>query len=311
MISTLAIYCGLIALASLGGGLVPLVVRLTHRRMQIALSFVAGVMLGVGLLHLLPHSFYELEQGGGPSQIAVTVFWVLVGFMLMFFLERFFHFHHHDAPDEAEVDSHEGHSHAHDHAHGHDSCEMEHHSAHRFAWGGAAIGLLVHTIVEGIALGAALRVDQQDQLIPWAGAGTFLAILLHKPFDSLTIGTLMAAGGWSPASRHLVNFLYAMVVPCTVLAFYFGADQLGESHQFLGKALGFAAGAFLCIATSDLLPELQFHHHDRLALSIALVAGIALAMGLVRLEESGHDHHSHLPARSAAPAVNRNAEAPR
>jgi zinc and cadmium transporter len=40
----------------------------------------------------------------------------------------------------------------------------------------------------------------------------------------------------------------------------------------------------VCIATSDLLPELQFHRHDRAALSIALVAGIALAWSTVLLE---------------------------
>ena len=62
-----------------------------------------------------------------------------------------------------------------------------------------------------------------------------------------------------------------------------------QSHEGLGQILGFAAGAFVCIATSDLLPELQFHRHDRATLSAALVAGIALAWGTVYLE-GGHDH---------------------
>ena len=91
----LAIYCLLSVVASLSGGWVPLVVRLTHRRMQIAISFVSGVMLGIGLLHLLPHSFEVLQS------IDLTVAWVLAGFLFMFFLERFFHFHHHDVPDDA------------------------------------------------------------------------------------------------------------------------------------------------------------------------------------------------------------------
>ena len=91
----LAVIYGLfILLASLAGGWIPLVLRLTHTRMQVALSFVAGVMLGVGLLHLLPHGFMALRH------IDRTAGWVLVGFMLMFFLERLFHFHHHDAPDD-------------------------------------------------------------------------------------------------------------------------------------------------------------------------------------------------------------------
>jgi len=295
----LAIYCALIVLASLAGGWVPLFVHLTHRWMQIALSFVAGVMLGVGLLHLLPHSFEELSESGEPGQIDITTAWVLFGFMLMFFLERFFHFHHHDAPDEPIADEHEGQDHAHDDAH--DAGGKEHHAAHRMAWGGAAVGLVLHTVVEGVALAAAVKAEQEEQLGLWAGMGTFLAILLHKPFDSLTIGTLMAAGGWSAGSRHLVNGLYALVVPVSVLAFFAGSGHVGDSHQFLGRALGFAAGAFLCIATSDLLPELQFHRHDRGKLSVALLAGIALAIGLLYVEASGHDHHEKpgAPAHAA------------
>ena len=46
----------------------------------------------------------------------------------------------------------------------------------------------------------------------------------------------------------------------------------------LGYALGFCAGTFLCIASSDLLPELQFHSHDRFKLSAALLAGLAVAV---------------------------------
>src|SRR5207237_706072 len=83
----------------------------------------------------------------------------------------------------------------------------------------------------------------------------------------------MAAGGWSRYSRHLVNGLFALANPVGVLLFHFGASQSSINGQlFLGSALAFAAGTFLCIATSDLLPELQFHSHDRGKLSLALLA---------------------------------------
>ncbi len=49
-------------------------------------------------------------------------------------------------------------------------------------------------------------------------------------------------------------------------------------------ALAFSAGTFLCIALSDLLPELQFHSHDRLKLSISLIAGFCLMAGTSILE---------------------------
>ena len=91
----LTLYCTLILAASLAGGWLPIFLRLTHRRMEMALSFVAGVILGVGLLHLLPHGYREL------GSIDETVRWVLFGFLAMFFVERFFSFHHHGPPDEA------------------------------------------------------------------------------------------------------------------------------------------------------------------------------------------------------------------
>src|SRR6185503_16676411 len=91
----LIVYCALILPASLAGGWIPLLVRLTHTRLQIATSFVAGLMLGVGVLHLLPHALYQLRS------IDRTVGWVLGGFVVMFFIQRFFNFHHHDVPEEA------------------------------------------------------------------------------------------------------------------------------------------------------------------------------------------------------------------
>jgi len=73
-------------------------------------------------------------------------------------------------------------------------------------------------------------------------------------------------------------------------------------NQLIGYALAAAAGTFLCIATSDLLPELQFHTHDRFRLSAALLAGLGLAAAIVFFEERGHDHH--LPAPPVPPAAN-------
>lgn len=285
----LILYCSLIATASLSGGWIPMVVRITHTRMQVAISLVAGVMLGVGLLHMIPHSFYEL------GKVDVTAWWVMIGFLVMFFLERFFHFHHHDAPDDAEVDEHEHCNHTHDHTHAvaHQHSHDHGASAHEFSWGGAFIGLALHSAVDGLALAAAVSVEEQKGVVPLlAGLGTFLAIFLHKPFDSLSIGTLMAAGGWSERARHIVNVAYALVLPVGVLIFMFGVDR--SSHNYaavLGRALGFAGGAFLCIATSDLLPELQFHSHDRTKLSVSLLLGVALAYAIGIFETHGHDHH--------------------
>ncbi|MHC5114353.1 MAG: ZIP family metal transporter, partial [Planctomycetota bacterium] len=97
----LTVYCALILLASLAGGWIPHLVRLTHRRMELALSFVSGVMLGVALLHLLPHAILEQGAAGDGHDhgtLDPVMLWMLAGFLGLFLIERFFSFHHHDPP---------------------------------------------------------------------------------------------------------------------------------------------------------------------------------------------------------------------
>lgn len=278
----LASYSAVILLASLAGGWLPLILRLTHTRMQVATSFVAGLMLGVAILHLLPHAFAELQSVDRVAR------WLLVGFLVMYFIQRFFHFHHHDVPDEAPEGMPAHQCDHHDDPHEHTLAAK---SAKHLSWTGAAVGLTFHTLIDGIALAASAEAESHlHGGLP--GLGTFMVILLHKPFDALAIATLMAAGGWSLSSRHLVNGLFALAIPIGVILFYFGAEQVTHEHIFLGSALAFAAGTFLCIAASDLLPELQFHAHDRVKLSIALLAGILLSALIGQFERSGHDHHS-------------------
>src|SRR5215472_3925169 len=130
----LAIYCVFVLLASLAGGWLPIVVRLTHTRLQIAISLVAGLMLGIALLHFLPDAS---EQLGSVNR---TVGWMLGGFLTMFFLQRFFHFHHHDLPEgdpeDCCHDEHGAASHDHEHEHQHHDHENEPdhgHHAHTLA----------------------------------------------------------------------------------------------------------------------------------------------------------------------------------
>jgi len=285
---TLTLYCIAILVASLLGGWIPMFVRLTHRRMQVALSFVSGVMLGVALLELLPHAIAESVHASEGDGIGLDALmrWLVGGFLAMFLLERFFCFHHHDAD---EIDGGDAHEHGDEPAHGHG------HTGHTMSWTGAAVGLTIHALIAGIALAAAVLSGQHDHAhegashadhaVGLAGFGTFLVIALHKPFDSLTIGTLMAVRNARPGLRHLVNAAFSLAVPLGAALFIVGAGEQA-SHGVLAAALAFAAGTFLCIALSDVLPELQFHHHDRVLLSVALILGLVVA-GVVAWLESG------------------------
>ncbi len=241
----LSIYCLCSVVASLSGGWVPMVVRLTHRRMQIAISFVSGMILGIGLLHLLPHSLEVL------GSIDRAVAWMLAGFLFLFFLERFFPFHHHDVAED------EAHDHAH-HDHGHHAPHDHAQLSGRFSLAGAAAGMTLHGLVDGVAMAAAVKADEGSPMVVVAGLGAFLAIVLHKPFDSLTIGTLMAASGRSAASRHVLNFLYALITPLGVVLFYAVASRAGHPQEGLGQALGLRR------------PALRVYRRQRFAARIAI-----------------------------------------
>ena len=123
------------------------------------------------------------------------------------------------------------------------------------------------------------------------GIGVFLAILLHKPLDAMSITSLMEVGGWTSSARTIANFLFALMCPLGALLFYFGVDLLGDSSRLVvAGALAFSAGAFICIALSDLLPEVHFHSHDRGKLTLVFLLGILLAYGIGSVEPAGMHH---------------------
>ena len=257
----LIIYCLLIVAGSLIGGWVPNLLTLGHRQTQMILSLVSGVMLGVALLHLLPESIKALDS---VNSAMITA---LVGLLFMFFMIRMFHFHQHDFPPQ---DQH--------------SPECDHHDheikGSEISWTGLAFGFAVHTVIDGIALAAAVTAESRSEFT-LAGLGVFFFIFLHKPLDAMTITSVMAARNWSKTTRNVVNVAFSLMCPLGAILFATGIGLMGAEQNFLlGIALAFSAGVFLCISLSDLLPEVQFHSHDRLALSGILLLGVAIAVAI-------------------------------
>jgi len=288
--------CGITIVAStIAGGYLPRMFRMTHVRMQLVLSFVGGMMLGVALLTLLPHGFVSVgkelakqaqteEEAVGISNgqsddsvedmmpytvviaaITHTVNSLMIGLLATFFMMRAFHFHQHGEDHD------HGHSHveddSHSHGHSHDSGAPK----TKLGWIGVALGLGLHTLIDGAALGTA--VAQDPSLM--GGFAVFLAILLHKPLDALSLSTLMTKEGYSWKVIQAANAAFGLMCLVGAIAALALGMQLGGF--WMGCLLSAAAGVFLCISLSDLLPEVQFHRHDRLQLSSAMFCGIAVA----------------------------------
>ena len=275
MVPLLAVLCAAVVAVSLLGGALPLATTLTHIRLQLYLSFAAGAMLGAAFFHMMP----EAVELGSPTALR----WVAVGLLGLFFVERFFAFHHHEAPaDPAEPCPTHAHEHGVGHGGGHSAGLVVAEAPGRAAAtkgaalnsGAAALGLAIHTLTGGIALASVVSAEGRMGPGSW---GVFLATLVHKPADALTIVSLLLRAGVPRGQAHLINLGFALMIPLGATIFWLGLRaEPGAAAALTARSLAFSAGTFLCIALSDLLPELQFHAHDRWKLSGALLAGVAL-----------------------------------
>ena len=252
-----------IAATSLLGGWVANRFSITHTRMQVVMAFVSGLILGVAVYHLLPHSLAAIS---GPHAAETAVGWMMIGMVLTLLLLYLFDFHEHDFSEE--------------HSSQHDPNDRMPRRVNPVTWAGIAIGLGVHSLTEGLTMSSTIRLTY-DGGVTAASLGVFLAIALHKPLDALSIVSTMRANGVGRGARRAANLGFALLVPVAAFATYWGAAQIGSSEMtVIGCALAFATGSFLCIALSDLLPEIHFHGHDRFRLAFSFLIGIGIAYGL-------------------------------
>jgi zinc and cadmium transporter len=282
--TTIVWYCLLIMVASLAGGYLPLAQRVGHLKMQVYLSFAAGAMLGAAFFHMLPEA---AELAGKQFGL-----WTATGVIGLYIIERFLSPHSHETPGEAIREEGSASQCRHDHHHDEDApAHSEHAAAPLVAGWSAVAGLCIHTVFGGIALGSAVIATSSPQGL---GLSVFLATFFHKPADSLTISTLLIKGGVKRSVALGVQAGFSLLIPLGVAVFYFGQAAVAGT-SFTGCALAFSAGTFLCVALSDLLPEVQFHSHDRTKLFLSMLLGAGL-MWLTAFAEPSAAHVGHAPA---------------
>jgi zinc and cadmium transporter len=301
----LAVYCLLILMFSLGGGGLPFLGRVSHSTLQFYLSASAGVMLGAAFFHIMPEAIELDRENFG--------WWMSLGVVGLFCIERFIAPHSHEMNGRAE-NAH-GHGHHHhagvgiehgvgkEHLHHHDGSRVHAHgNEHRAAapslagWM-AVLGLTIHTFMNGVGLAGEVDAEIGSGGKSLFGLGLpglamFLAIFLHKPADALAISMVLSRKGVSRGKIALVQLGFAAMIPLGVVGYYATKRALQEDleNQLTGAALAFSSGTFLFIALSDLLPEVQYHRHDRIPLFLTLILGVGLMGGIAYLEKLGHGH---------------------
>ena len=207
------------------------------------------VSLAVGAL--LGDAFIHLIPEAFEESASSAGLFIIIGVLIFFTLEKFLHWHHH-GEDEGEAHIH-------------------------------PVGKLVlfsdgiHNFIDGVIIGVSFMVS-----VP-VGLATTLAVILHEIPQEIGDFAVLLHAGYTKKRALYLNFLSALfAILGTVVAFL-----LGESGEaFTTWVLPFAAGGFIYIATSDLIPELHKTKELRHSISeLALVlVGVLSMLALTLLD---------------------------
>jgi zinc and cadmium transporter len=206
--------------------------ELSQRALALLLSFSAGVLLGAVFFHMLP------ETG---EVLGASLGWpILAGFLLIFVLERFVFVH---ACEERECDIHQ-------------------------MGIPAFLGISLHSLLDGLALGAGL-------MLPQLGSVVLLAVIIHKLPDSISITSILLSAGWNRRKVALLSLLFSLTTPVGAMVAYFFFRAL--SPENLAVAIGISSGTFLAIATADILPQVHRIEERNPLTLVFLILGLAVS----------------------------------
>jgi zinc transporter ZupT len=120
----------------------------------------------------------------------------------------------------------------------------ETHHLSRSAGVSAVLGLTLHTFFDGVAIASGFLVSGR------LGVLLFLAVLLHKLPEGVTVASVVVAGG---ASRRRAVGAAAILGLATILGVLL-TDQVAPLTR---HGLALSAGVTLYVAASNLVPEFQ------------------------------------------------------
>ena len=227
MKSYLAIFLfGLITAGAeiLGGGIVLLDRKWPQKIQEYLLALGAGFILALVLLNLIPESLAGI---GGLAPVLI-----LAGFSVMHFAEHTVVGHLHFGEEV------------------HSEVMVSKVASYSAFW-----GLFVHAFFDGLSISAGMQYNFG------LGVMIFLAILLHKFPEGLTIASIMVASDQPRKRAFLASAGSGAATLLGIVAmFFFGT----LSARVVGYAFAFSAGVGMYVGASDLIPEIN-KSRDRIA----------------------------------------------
>lgn len=179
------------------------------------------ILVGLSAGTLMGGAFLHLLPEATEYNTGLDVFiYVLVGFIIFFIIEKVLHWRH----------CHK------------DECEI-----HTFTYMNL-IGDSIHNFIDGLIMAASFVVS-----IP-LGVTTTIAISSHEIPQEIGDFGVLIYGGFSKKKALLLNFLVALTAVLGGIIGYFISNLVENATLFI---LPFAAGGFIYIAATDLIPEIK------------------------------------------------------
>ena len=194
--------------------------KFLNKILLIFVAFSAGALIGGAFLHLIPEAIHEI--GVDEISIFTTFSYLLVGFCTFFFLEQIISWHHHHA--------------------------TKHPKVMPFSYL-TLVSDGVHNFIDGLVIAASFMVNFQ------IGITTTLAIALHEIPQEIGDFGVLVYGGFNRIKALYLNYISAITVTVGGVVGFLLHGWIGESIALL---LPFAAGNFIYIASTDLIPEIRF-----------------------------------------------------
>lgn len=237
-----------IILATFINGLVALVGAVTFLFSSNLLKKITFILIAFSAGTLLGGGMLHLLPEALDMLGVMAVFLTaIIGFSLFFLVEKFLHWHH--CHDEEE--------------------KCPHPFTYLILFGDG-----IHNLLDGLAIAAAFLIDIR------LGVITTLVIISHELPQELGNFAILIHGGIEKKKALLYNFLAQLTsVLGGILGFY-----LAEIFNFKPYMLAFAAGGFIYIAASDLIPEIKREGSlSKSILTYLLFLGGILFMILIKL----------------------------
>ena len=190
-----------------------------------------------------------IEEGGFGVSVSLLI---LLGILFSFVVEKFLQWRHCHIPTSSE-------------------------HPHSFAYMNL-FGDAVHNLIDGLIVGGSYLVS-----IP-IGISTTLAVIFHEIPQELGDFGVLIHGGFAKRKAVWFNFLTALTaIVGAIIAFVVGTALEG----FIPLLIPFAAGNFIYIAGSDLIPELRKDEPDLKKATLQIVSitlGVFMMLLVLLLE---------------------------